>query len=261
MFLTLCKGDTYTMSDQFLMSLRGRSELISVPIDSRPRASEIRPYLKSLQAYSLKMADEAFDVAQAHPNSMSIASRDVQRLITALATDLEYIRIPVIWSIWQSLCKIYDDPESGLPDAGRAAVGDLNTSLGILLSHFDLSEHLTEASKRIKAGETGVDQAFFIELEQDLEKFENNRQVIFADSMERSQRITAVFDLPSGIIPKLTYFTVKFFTKVNKYNIVSFFDFSIVAATIYVFISVGFSSYDIDLIKYIKNAVEGLSND
>lgn len=73
-----------------------RHQLISVPLDSRPKPSEIKKYLRGLQAYALQLADELLKETEKHPNSMRDVERDVQRLITALATDLEHLRIPII---------------------------------------------------------------------------------------------------------------------------------------------------------------------
>lgn len=209
------------MNSRKLVGPEGSYPLISVPIDSRPKPNEIKPYLTGLQAHAIDLSQEILS-ASSEKNSMKEVGDTTSRLITALANDLAYVRIPVVWSLWEVLCRMEEDTEDRLSDSEVALLRELNSALGVLLSHFDLSDHLSDASRRVRRGEDDLDTAFFVELSKDIEDFDNSRAEIFSDSLERAQRFSAIHDLPRGLVPKFTYWIVlssKVFQRVHFYTI------------------------------------------
>lgn len=201
--------------DQFLGGSEG---LLSVPIDSRPRQSELRPYLKNLQSHVLILASDAIERCDDNPNVLAPVRSDLTRLITALSTETKFIRIPVIWSIWKSLTEEKSAANEITIERVEALeiVDELNSALGIFLSHFDLSEHLSEAYTRKIAGDDTVDTAFFLELAHRVEEFDTSRADVFSDEMERAKRISSVLRLPSGVVPRITYLGYKFFSSAQS---------------------------------------------
>lgn len=186
--------------------------LISVPIDSRPRQSELKPYLPNIQAHVLQLAARAVKQCDDNPNVLAPLKEDLLRLVTALSTDTEYVRVPVLWAMWKSLSEKKSLIESRIFEEEKAVatVEDINNALGVFLSHFDLADHLTEAYSRKVSGDDQVDTAFFHELESRIEDFDSSRKEVFANEVERAKRLSSVLKLPSGVVPRLTYFSVVF---------------------------------------------------
>lgn len=179
--------------------------LISVPIDSRPRASELRPYLKNLQAHIVELSTGLADRSAPHANSIGELSELLARLITALSNDIQYLRIPVVWAIKRDLDNKLLGAHERLSDSTVSQLNELSRSTDLLLSHFDLAEHLNEAHARVSKGDDKIDEAFFVELSEDIREFDESRAAVFSNVDLRAQRISAVFRLPSGIVPKTTY--------------------------------------------------------
>lgn len=55
--------------------------------------------------------------------------------------------------------------------------------------------------------------------------------------MERAQRITAVLELPSGVVPKLTYLSVKTFSWIEKFVVKEGFKYASALASAYVLVA------------------------
>lgn len=186
--------------------------LISVPIDSRPRKSELKPYLPNIQAHVLRLVSRAVSQCDDNPNVLAPLKEDLLRLMTALSTSTEYVRVPVLWAMWRSLSEKRHAIESRLIEDERAVrtVEEINSALGVFLSHFDLADHLSEAYSRKSSGDDQIDTAFFHELENRLEDFDTSRREVFTNEVERAKRLSSVLRLPSGVVPRVTYFSVIF---------------------------------------------------
>ncbi len=187
--------------------------LISVPIESRPKPSEVRPYLKNLQSHVLTQTRLAMDLCDQDPNALAELQSDLSKLFTSLSTETQYIRIPVVWSIWKKLCEQQQSVSERLVDstAVEKQLAEVTQVLGVYLSHFDLSDHLSESYKRQINGDPNVDTAFFHELETRVSQFEESRNGVFSNELERTKRLSSVLSLPSGVVPKATYLSILFF--------------------------------------------------
>lgn len=196
-----------------------RSGLISVPLATRPKSDELPKYLVAFQFHIIDLSlrlieDENLKRSNVLPNDLTAT---LQRLVTSLSTDLEYIRIPVVWAMCNKLVHTIDPIKDRLIADQRSNFEELTDTVGILLSHFDLAQHLTDAEKRVAGGDDTIDEALFVELNELVHEFDESRARIFTNAAERTNRIGAVLALPRGIVPQVTVVSYKFFKLFSKF--------------------------------------------
>ncbi len=196
-----------------------RDGLISVPLETRPKADEIPKYLPAFQSHAIELSlrlmnDENIIKSNILPSDLT---KTLQRLVTSLSTDLEYVRIPIVWAMCNKLVHSIEPLKNDLIEKQLSELQELTDTVGILLSHFDLARHLNDAEKRISAGDDYIDEALFVELQDQVHEFDESRARIFTDAAERTERIGAVLALPRGIVPEVTVISYKFFNSFSKY--------------------------------------------
>lgn len=200
------------MTDKHEEAPISRDGLISVPLATRPKSNEMPKHLSAFQSHaidvSLKLIKEV-EGQKSNALSPSDLISILQRLITALSTDLEYVRIPVVWAMCNKLIHFTDNKRDQLLDEMVEPLDELTNTVGIFLSHFDLALHLTEAERRVAIGDDKIDEALFVELEELVEEFDETRAKIFSDAAERTSRIGAVLALPRGVVPEVTVMAYK----------------------------------------------------
>lgn len=188
-----------------------REGLISVPLATRPREGELRPYLKPFQAFIIGRALDVLkngDLENSNTN-LNTAADTLRKLVTALSTELRYIRVPVIWALSNKLVHMQKDVRERALEGTSSELDSIVQATGILLSHFDISRHLNEAETRVSMGDDTIDEALFVEIEERTMIFDKSRAIVFSDSAERTRRLDAVFYLQNGAVPSFTVFSYK----------------------------------------------------
>lgn len=196
-----------------------RDGLISVPLATRPRREEIPVYLQSFQSYVLGEAIQLIESRAFSGSNAQLESVDalLRRLVTSLSTDIHYIRIPVVWYLYNKLIHENEAVDEKSLENVSSDYRSLIDALGILLSHFDLSRHLDEAERRVAGGDDKIDEALFVELEERVIAFDEGRAAVYSDVNERTKRFGAVLALPSGAVPKATVMVYRFISWLNDF--------------------------------------------
>jgi len=189
-----------------------------VPLGTRPKPNELPKYLAAFQSHAIDLSlraidDESLKQSNILPPDLTTT---LQRLVTSLSTDLEHIRIPIVWAMSNKLVHTIEPIKSDLLEDQLSGFQELTDTVGILLSHFDLAQHLTDAEKRVAIGDDGVDEALFVELDELVQEFDESRARIYTNAAERTNRIGAVLALPRGIVPEVTVISYKFFKLFSK---------------------------------------------
>lgn len=191
-----------------------RDGLISVPLATRPKPQEIPSYLPSFQAHAIEVALELLDdksLLQSNALASSGIEETLQRLVTSLSTEINFIRIPVVWAACESLANVVNVSKEQLLNEKLEKIEELTKTVGIFLSHFELASHLNEAHRRVALGDDQIDEALFVDIDERVMQFDASRAKVYSDAVERSNRISAVFHLPRGVVPQITVFLYKLF--------------------------------------------------
>ena len=198
-------------SDAKNASIPSRDGLISVPLVTRPREGELRPYLKPFQAFIIGKSLELIksEVLESSNINLDDTAATLRKLVTALSTELPHIRVPVIWALQNKLVHLQKDVRERAIEDTNSDFESIIETTGIFLSHFDIARHLNEAEARVAMGDDTIDEALFIEIADRAMVFDENRAAVFSNSMERTKRLDAVFSLPSGAVPSFTVFSYK----------------------------------------------------
>ncbi len=183
-----------------------------MPLGTRPKPDELPKYLAAFQSHAIDISlrilnDESIKQSNVLPSDLTTT---LQRLVTSLSTDIEFIRIPIIWAMCNKLVHTIDPIKEALLEDQLSEFQELTDTVGILLSHFDLARHLTDAEKRVSIGDGTIDEALFVELDELVQEFDESRARVYTNAAERTNRIGAVLALPRGVVPEATVISYKF---------------------------------------------------